>query len=122
MTDRVEIAGLRIARALHDFVDDEALPGTGVDGRAFWPAFRPSSTTSRRRTAALLAKRDALQEKIDAWYRENGAPVDMAAYKAFLREIGYLAAGRRRTSRSTTDECRSRDRRRSPGRSWSCRS
>ncbi|TIQ61516.1 MAG: malate synthase G, partial [Mesorhizobium sp.] len=39
---------------------------------------------------ALLAKRDAMQKKLDGWYRENGAPLDMEAYKNFLKEIGYL--------------------------------
>ena len=49
-----------------------------------------SSTIWRPATAQLLAERDAMQAKIDAWYRENGAPSDMQAYPAFLREIGYL--------------------------------
>lgn len=90
MTDRVEIAGLRIARQLRDFVEAEALPGTGVDANAFWQAFSAIVHDLAPKNRALLAKRDALQEKIDDWYRANGAPTDMSAYKAFLSEIGYL--------------------------------
>ena len=31
-----------------------------------------------------------MQAQIDDWHRANGAPSDMAAYRGFLREIGYL--------------------------------
>ncbi len=89
MTDRVEIAGLRIARELHDFVD-EALPGTGIAADAFWNGFSSIVHDLAPKNRALLAKRDAMQEKLDAWYRANGAPIDMEAYKSFLKEIGYL--------------------------------
>jgi len=90
MTDRIEIAGLRIARELHDFVVNEALPGTGIAADAFWNGFSAIVHDLGTRNRALLARRDALQEKLDGWYRDHGAPVDMDAYKAFLREIGYL--------------------------------
>ncbi|MER9653467.1 malate synthase G [Mesorhizobium sp. M0152] len=90
MTDRVEIAGLRIARELHDFVVNEALPGTGIAADAFWNGFSVIVHDLAPKNCALLAKRDAMQEKLDGWYRDNGAPVDMETYKAFLKEIGYL--------------------------------
>ena len=90
MTDRIEIAGLRIAPELHAFVADEALPGTEVDAEAFWEGFSAIVRDLAPRNRALLKKRDDIQEKMDAWYRDNGAPVDMPAYKAFLREIGYI--------------------------------
>ncbi|MER9182278.1 malate synthase G [Mesorhizobium sp. M0767] len=90
MTDRVEIAGLRIARELHDFVVNEALPGTGIEAEAFWSGFSAIVHDLSPKNRALLEKRDAMQDKLDRWYRDNGAPVDMEAYKTFLREIGYL--------------------------------
>ncbi|MGQ3295862.1 MAG: malate synthase G, partial [Shinella sp.] len=83
-------AGLSIDSALYDFIVAEALPGTGVDAERFFADFSAIVHDLAPENRALLAKRDALQEKIDAWYRANGAPVDMAAYEAFLREIGYL--------------------------------
>ncbi|RWO71528.1 MAG: malate synthase G [Mesorhizobium sp.] len=90
MTDRIEIAGLRIARELHEFVAREALPGTGVEADAFWNGFSAIIHDLAPKNRALLAKRGAIQEQIDGWYREHGAPVDMEAYKGFLKEIGYL--------------------------------
>ncbi|BCH30773.1 malate synthase G [Mesorhizobium sp. L-8-10] len=86
----VETAGLKVARELRDFVETEALPGTGVEAAAFWQAFAAIVHDLAPKNRALLARRDALQEKIDGWYREHGAPADMDAYKAFLSGIGYL--------------------------------
>ncbi len=90
MTDRIEIAGLRIARELHDFVAGEALPGTGIAADAFWNGFSAIVHDLGPKNRELLAKRDAMQEKLDGWYRDNGAPIDMEAYKSFLKEISYL--------------------------------
>ena len=85
-----EKAGLSIDSALHDFIVTEALPGTGVDAERYFADFSAIVHDLAPENRALLAKRDALQEKLDGWYRENGAPVDMAAYETYLREIGYL--------------------------------
>ncbi|OWK18788.1 hypothetical protein AJ88_01730 [Mesorhizobium amorphae CCBAU 01583] len=87
MTDRIEIAGLRIARELHDFVVNEALPGTGIATDAFWNGFSAIVHDLAPKNRALLAKRDTMQEQLDGWYRD---PLDMEAYKTFLKEIGYL--------------------------------
>ena len=91
MTDRIEISGLQVARELHDFVADEAIPGTGVEAARFWAGLvidRPRPRAAA--TARCWPSATSLQETIDAWHRANGAPSDMAAYKAFLSEIGYL--------------------------------
>ncbi|OHV80840.1 malate synthase G [Rhizobium sp. LCM 4573] len=87
---RIQKSGLAIDGKLYDFLVEEALPGTGVDAERFFSEFARIVHDLAPKNRALLAKRDDLQEKLDGWYRENGAPTDMAAYEAFLREIGYL--------------------------------
>jgi len=87
----VRIGGLGVATTLRDFIEQEALPGTGVEPARFWASLEAILRDWAPRNAALLAKRDELQAKIDAWHRANPArPIDLAAYKAFLTEIGYL--------------------------------
>jgi malate synthase len=91
MTERIDAGGLRVARALYDFIEDEALPGTGVAGERFWSALAAIVQELAPRNRELLARRDELQAKIDAWHLERrGQPFDPAAYKSFLGEIGYL--------------------------------
>jgi malate synthase len=91
MTDRINVGGLQIAAALHDLIRDEIAPGTGIEPAAFWAALADIVAELGPRTSALLARRDALQAQIDDWHRERrGQPIDTAAYRAFLTDIGYL--------------------------------
>ncbi|MDQ0458464.1 malate synthase G [Rhizobium paknamense] len=87
---RIEKYGLAFEQVLHDFLVDEALPGTGVEPEHFFQAFSALIHDLAPQNRALLQKRDALQEKLDAWYRSHGALSDAKAYEAFLRDIGYL--------------------------------
>src|ERR687897_376341 len=89
--DRIEVAGLRVADVLHRFIEDEALTGTGISSDAFWTGLAALLRDLTPRNRELLAHRDALQERIDAWHRERaGRPHDPAEYEHFLAEIGYL--------------------------------
>ena len=91
MPEMIEKNGLQVARVLADFIEREALPGTGVAPDAFWTGLADIHARFAPENAALLAKRDDLQARLDAWHRGRaGQPIDMAAYQAFLREIGYL--------------------------------
>ncbi|HYZ32089.1 MAG TPA: malate synthase G [Crenalkalicoccus sp.] len=91
MADMVPVAGLEVARELRDFLEAEALPGTGVTPDRFWSAYADILRDLAPRNATLLARRDELQAKLDDWHRAHPQrPVDLAAYTAFLREIGYL--------------------------------
>ena len=90
MTNRIEIAGLRVAGELFSFVAEEALTGTSIAEVDFWKRFAAIIEDLAPKNRALLARRDELQAKLDEWYRANGTPTDMAAYRAFLTEIGYL--------------------------------
>ena len=87
---RIEKFGLALDAALHDFLVNEAIPGTGLDPERYFENFSAIVHDLAPRNRALLAKRDDLQARIDAWYRDNGAPSDMEAYQAFLRQIGYI--------------------------------
>ena len=86
----VEAHGLSIDKRLYDFIVTQAIPGTEVEADAFFAGFSRIVHDLAPKNRALLAKRDDLQAQIDAWYRKNGAPADLAAYESFLREIGYL--------------------------------
>lgn len=93
MTERIQVGGLQVARILHEFVQNEALPGTGVDSAAFWSGAEAIINELAPRNRALLAERDEIQGKLDAWHAENpGTGYDKTAYKRFLTEIGYLRA------------------------------
>ena len=83
--------GLQVASTLYRFIEQEALPGTGVSPDGFWSGFAAILRELTPRNRALLARRDALQAQVDAWHIEHkAAKPDQAAYEAFLRGIGYL--------------------------------
>jgi malate synthase len=91
MTERVQVGGLQVAKVLYDFVNNEAIPGTGVDAAAFWAGADSVIHDLAPKNRALLAKRDELQAQIDAWHQTRaGQAHDAVAYKSFLQEIGYL--------------------------------
>ncbi|MDH2198645.1 malate synthase G [Ectopseudomonas oleovorans] len=91
MTERVQVGGLQVAKVLYDFVNNEAIPGTGIAADQFWAGAAAVIKDLAPKNRALLAKRDELQAQIDAWHQaRKGQAHDAAAYKAFLQEIGYL--------------------------------
>ncbi|WP_298297424.1 malate synthase G [uncultured Litoreibacter sp.] len=91
MTDRVTRSELAVDKILADFIENQALEGTGVSADTFWDALSKLAHEMGPRNAALLEKRETIQGQIDAWHVENrGKTHDHAAYKAFLQEIGYL--------------------------------
>jgi len=91
MTDRIKSAGLQIAKPLYDLVCNEMSPGTNVEPAAFWQALSDIVRELGSRNRELLARRDELQAKIDAWHLERkGEPHDLEAYRQFLSDIGYL--------------------------------
>ncbi|MCU4576567.1 malate synthase G [Acinetobacter courvalinii] len=88
MTVRIQKGKLAIAKELYDFIENEALPGTGLESETYWKNFEQVVVDLSPKNKALLAKRDDLQAKIDEWHRNN--KFELNAYKAFLTEIGYL--------------------------------
>jgi malate synthase G len=93
MTGYVDRAGLKVAAILAEFVETRALPGTGISQDAFWQGAATIFDHFVPRNHSLLSQRDILQAQIDAWHQQQaGAPQDMAAYKEFLTNIGYLVS------------------------------
>ena len=73
------------------FIEDSALPGTGIAPDAFWQALSALVNDLGPQQRALLEKRAQLQQAIDAWHvaqRDTGH--DAVAYRAFLEGIGYI--------------------------------
>ena len=103
MSDRITVGGIRVDKVLYDFVNSQAIPGTGVDPDAFWAGAAEIFTDLAPRNRELLGVRDELQSKIDTWHQQNPAPIDPAAYKAFLQEIGYLVPAPESVSVTTAD-------------------
>ena len=91
MTARTPVHRLQVATALHSFINDQVLPGTGVDAAAFWAGFDAIVADLAPKNIALLAERDRLQTAMDAWHAAHPGPItDMPAYRAHLESIGYL--------------------------------
>ncbi len=91
MTERIQVGGLQIAKVLYDLVANDIAPGTGIEPDAFWASFEKVVNEFSPKNKALLEKREVIQKQLDEWYRNNaGQSIDMAEYKAFLKDIGYL--------------------------------
>lgn len=112
MTEHVQVGGLQVAKVLFDFVNNEAIPGTGLTADKFWAGADKVIHDLAPKNKALLAKRDDFQARIDAWHQSRRAPEkaqahDPIAYKAFLQDIGYLlpeAADFQATTQNVDDE------------------
>ena len=88
---RVTKAGLQVDGQLAEFIETQAVPGTGVSVDAFWDGLSALIHDLGPKNRALLDKRAALQAKLDAWFSDRkGAAHDPEAHEAYLREIGYL--------------------------------
>jgi malate synthase len=104
MTQMNPRGGLKVAANLDQFVETEALPGTGIDSAAFWSGFDALVHELAPKNRALLAERDRLQTELDNWHRANPGPVrDLPAYRAFLEGIGYIVPVPARV-KATTDQ------------------
>lgn len=91
MKKMIDTAGLKVDEALYAFVADELVPGTRIDPEAFWSELSHIVTDLGPNNKELLVFRDQLQARLNAWHGEHcNHPVDAAAYRQLLMEIGYL--------------------------------
>ena len=103
-TKRTTHHRLQVAAELERFIIDEVLPGTGVEAEAFWAGFDALVHDLAPRNRELLAERDRLQTRLDEWHRANPGEIkDMSAYRAFLKEIGYLVEAPAKVQATTTN-------------------
>lgn len=91
MTDKIQIGGIWVARVLHELVQNEVLPGLGIEGDAFWANLEHCIDVFGPRNRALIEKRETLQRQIDEWHLHRaGLSHDATGYREFLESIGYL--------------------------------
>lgn len=90
MSDRINVGGLNVDSGLYAFVNEQALPGTGIDQSKFWTDLETLVTDLAPKNLALLEKRDELQAKMDEYYKANSTDYNLEDYKKFLSDIGYL--------------------------------
>lgn len=91
MSGRQTLSGLQVDPILVEFIETQALPGTGVSPEHFWAGLARMVQELGPKNRALLAKRADIQSRIDGWHlAEKSQPMDPSAYQAFLKEIGYL--------------------------------
>ncbi len=92
MKPRIQVAGLQIATPLHDFVQHQAAPGSGVTAGCVWSTLATLVRELGPTLRTLLENRDRQQKKIDEWHRAQGTEsFDLIAYQRFLVELGYLS-------------------------------
>jgi len=89
VTNYKQVGNLKVAPVLYQFINEEALPGSGLSTEQFWSDFEALVTELTPVNKRLLEKRDQLQAQINAWHQEN-PDGDFNEYKSFLTRIGYL--------------------------------
>jgi len=106
MTARTHVHRLQVATTLHQFIEQQVLPGTGVSSAHFWRGFDALVADLAPRNMALLAERDRIQTEMDRWHEAHPGPIrNMKAYRSFLEKIGYLVPhpGRVKTTTQNVD-------------------
>ncbi|MCF6094036.1 malate synthase G [Microaerobacter geothermalis] len=90
MNDFIKVGNLKVAQVLYEFINSEALPGSGLTSEQFWSDLDTLIHDLTPKNKALLAKRDEMQEAINKWHQDHKESFDFGKYKSFLQEIGYL--------------------------------
>ncbi|MCR8921257.1 malate synthase G [Dasania sp. GY-MA-18] len=91
MATRIQQGGLQVDSTLHTLINQQIIPGTGVDADHFWQSFEAILNDLTPKNKALLEKRAQLQQQINQWHKARlGQTLNFAEYKSFLAEIGYL--------------------------------
>ena len=116
------ISGIEVDRRLRAFVEEEALPGTGIEPAAFWFGFSALLRELTPENKRLLRRREDLQARIDERNAALGGPAARARRGRGVPARDRLSGRSAGALRDRHRGCRSGDRRDRRARSWSCRS
>ncbi|MBT3528060.1 MAG: malate synthase G, partial [Porticoccaceae bacterium] len=86
MSQSAQEFGLKVAKPIHDLVNQSILPGTGIKPDHFWPGFAAIVAKFAPINAHLLSVRDDLQSQIDNWHIDHSESFEFSEYKAFLQD------------------------------------
>jgi len=83
--------GLKISTKLFNFINNEIIPGTGIETDKFWNNFEKVVHELAPLNKNLIQKRENIQKKIDEWHKENkGKEFNKKDYTDFLKSISYI--------------------------------
>ena len=83
--------GLKISSKLFDFINNEAIPGTGIKIEEFWNNFEKTVHELAPINKNLIEKRENIQNKINDWHKQNaGKELNKKEYTKFLKSISYI--------------------------------
>ena len=96
--------GLKISTGLFDFINNEVIPGTGINSDKFWNSFGEAVHELAPINKNLIKKREDIQKKIDEWHKKNkGKELNKKEYTDFLRSISYIVEEKKDFNIETTD-------------------
>ena len=98
---------LKVNSVLFDFINNEAIPGTGIKPDNFWNRFEKVVYELTPINKALIKKRESIQKKIDAWHKDSAnKDFNKKEYVNFLKSISYIfeEKGEFEISTSNVDE------------------
>jgi malate synthase len=91
MSNRLNRSNLQVSEALVKFIENEALPNTGVNSEVFWSELEAILDKFVPQNKALLQKRTSFKNKIDDFYKTNkGKKIIPDDYIKFLKDINYI--------------------------------
>ena len=96
--------GLKISTGLFDFINNEVIPGTGINSDKFWNSFGEAVHELAPINKNLIKKREDIQKKIDEWHKKNrGKELNKKEYTDFLTSISYIVEEKKDFNIETTD-------------------
>ena len=99
--------GLKINSILFEFINNEIIPGTGINTENFWSNFDKALHELAPINKGLVEKREKIQKQIDKWHKENAdKKFDKKEYINFLKSISYIVEEKDdfKITTSNTDE------------------